>query len=423
MRTLYFLLGTIIPLPIFVNLLTGEFLVHLASPDVYLSSFGSPVPVGVFAFIFLAFLALGNFLFNQLQLEKVTPRLVGLLLIVAIFFLYANLSLGLLRALSLSFPFFIFSFAYLICQFPSLFRYSLRGFVISILIFVLTHAVSIITAQGAGIESKPLLFSSYYGYTIYQSLVSYSAVLSFLGCTLIVQIFMPVSTVRKALYLLFVVIIFFLLQYGARKAVLLDIFLLLCSYGLFSLLAIFCRFKVPRSHLQAIFSILLLFGLMLIFSGYAERDLTFEFALTQRGSAYAAFWELMINGSFANLLFGHGGGWGGYSNIFLEMFLRLGLVGLTLFLLPLVSLILYMLKTYSDRFFHQQLGLRRMTDVKVWQTFFVLSIVGSNSVNMNLQLPYYGLNMVFVSFAFAHFVETTTVKLRSRNPQAKAEIK
>ena len=48
----------------------------------------------------------------------------------------------------------------------------------------------------------------------------------------------------------------------------------------------------------------------------------------QREGHYTIFYNRIIDANFLQLLFvGHGGGWGGLSNIYLEIIYRLGILG------------------------------------------------------------------------------------------------
>jgi len=416
MSFIYFLLGAVIPIPVFCNLRTGEILIQRVSQDNYLYSLGVPVPIGFFAVVLLGMAAVVGQMLKRDGLKSINVELALAVLVAVGFVTYAFHSLDSLRILSLIFPFAALLFVYLYQKSHTLFRFSLLGHVASLFTLVLSHAVSIVVFENAGVENKILLFSSYFGYTIYQSLVSYSAVLSFLGCTLIVQFFMPVSTTRKVGYFLVVAATFFVLGHGERKAVLLDIFLLFCSYGLFCFLSLCSRFTIPKSYLKAALFILALLGYLVIYSGFSERALTYDVAIAQRGGAYREFWYAISTATVSDLLFGFGGGWGGYSNIFVEFVIRIGLLGMTLFGLSLLMLARFV----GGELFVQFISCRdgaSSRGFRVWFVFLILSIVASNSVNMNLQLPYYVINLAFISLAFFKFVGALSVKHQPRDIQ------
>ena len=46
----------------------------------------------------------------------------------------------------------------------------------------------------------------------------------------------------------------------------------------------------------------------------------------QREGHSIIFYNRMVDADFTQLLFGHGGGWGGLSNIYFEMIYRLGIL-------------------------------------------------------------------------------------------------
>lgn len=419
MRFIYFLLGALIPLPVFCNLRTGEILIQRASLDNYLYSFGIPVPIGFFSIALLGMAAVVGRMLKRDGLKSINRELLSAVVLAVVFLIYAALrSLDLVRILSLLFPFAALLFVYLFQKFHALFRFSLLGYLTSLFALVLSHAVSIVVFENAGVENKILLFSSYFGYSIYQSLLSYSAVLSFLGCTLIVQFFMPVSTNRRVGYLLVIAATFFVLGYGQRKAVLLDIFILFCSFGLFCFLTLCSRFRIPRSYLKATLFIAALMGYLVMISGFSERALTYEVAIAQRGGAYSEFWYAISTATISDLLFGFGGGWGGYSNIFVELVIRIGLIGMTLFISSLLMLARFSGRKLFAQLISRPVGVRNR-GLSVWLVFMILSIIASNSVNMNLQLPYYVINLGFISLAFFKFVVTLSVRSRSEHVKSK----
>ena len=400
MSVVYFLLGALVPLPVFYNLLTGEVLVQHTSRDNYLTSFGIPVPIGLVSVLLMGGIAFGSHLLKLRGAESINKNLSGAVLITAGFFSYSLYFLEVPRVISLILPSAALLFVYFYIKSLSLLHYSMRGYVFSMSALIFLHALSIIILEGDGVENNILLFSSFYGYSIYQALVSYSAVLSFLGSTLIIFLFMPASGIKKAMYLLAIVMIFFVLSYGARKAVILDVFILFFAFGLFGFLSLSVRSSIPSGYLKAIAFIALLASYLLFFTEFSARDMSLDGALNQRESDYIRFFGLANDFDFIEFMFGIGGGWGGAHNIFMVMIMRLGFVGLVLFLVPLYL----MFRVVSAQpYFHFQVkyGSRYNLRVnRVWVLFLILSLIASNSVNSNFQLPYYVLNVLFISLAY-----------------------
>ena len=78
-----------------------------------------------------------------------------------------------------------------------------------------------------------------------------------------------------------------------------------------------------------------------MFTDYAERGFSWEIIKGQRAESYFIWYNNITSADFSQLLFGHGGGWGGYSNIYLEMIYRLGILGFFLYVISfLVGLVI-----------------------------------------------------------------------------------
>jgi hypothetical protein len=400
MKILYFILGAIIPLPIFLNLLTGEILILKTSLDNYLFSFGAPVPLGMFAIVLLGMLSV-VVKRNSLREKGSKKGLIISIVLGGMFLIHALLSLDFLRVVSLILPFGAVIFVLFFYRINTLFTYSMKGYFFAMSLFVVAHALSITIYEVSEImENKMLLFTSFFGYAIYQALVSYSAVLSFFGCSLVILTSMPGSPMRRIGSLVLLMMIFYILGYGARKAVLLDVFMLCISFMLVGVGGVLIRLRLQKAMLNAYVLLGVTVLYLLFFSGLAERDLSYSVAVSQRGGAYEEFWKSMLNSSVVDFVFGHGGGWGGYSNIFVELIYRLGLFGVLCYLLSLVLLLKRVGAKLLRHFVTGGYFNRIDYHFKVWFTFLVLSLLAANSVNMSLQLPYYVINIAFISLFF-----------------------
>ncbi|WP_372763568.1 hypothetical protein [Litorivivens sp.] len=402
MRAVYYLIGAMIPLPLFCNVLTGEFLIQKATAQNYLVNFGAPVPVGMFAVLMLGFFVV---LMKAMATFDRSARKTSLfmpLIVAGVFFIYAIQSIDILRVISLVFPFLAIVFVCLYADARQLFSCSIKGYITSFSALVLIHSAYIVLGLLNGSDDKSILFSSFFGYTIYQAFISYSAVLSFFGCTLVVLACMPAVPMWQRLRLFLVIVAtFFILGCGSRKAVLLDMFALLAACAMLGFVKVLFRFRLDKMNMLVALVLVCLCVYLLLFSEFANRELSYDMAVAQRGGAYQEFAVLMRNASPLEILLGFGGSWGGYSNIFVELIVRLGVLGIFLFIASLI----YVMKVASEQF---ALGFpvhhRLKYSTKVWAVFFILSIIFSNGVNMNLQLPYYVVNIAFVSLYFIYKV-------------------
>ena len=116
---------------------------------------------------------------------------------------------------------------------------------------------------------------------------------------------------------------------------------------------------------------------------------------------YLIFLEKLNSGSLVQMLFGFDGGWGGYSNLFIELIIRLGLLGLSLYLLAIFFALKLTLNMTAKLTNPAQNQFFRLSRSPLW-LFFFLSTVAANIININLQLPYYVLNLIFIILMFLY---------------------
>ena len=138
------------------------------------------------------------------------------------------------------------------------------------------------------------------------------------------------------------------------------------------------------------------------FSNFSSRDVSLSYALFQRVETYEIYFELMDNADLTQLLLGHGGSWGAFSNFYLEMIYRLGFLGFLLYVIAfLIGLLivrkhikyLFNFNNYDNYFL-------------LWFWFTILTVVLANVFNMNLQLPYYSMNFTMIMMIFLYRTKT-----------------
>jgi len=396
-KVIFFFLGLLVPMPIFYDLASRQFIYEKASLDNYLVSYGVPIPLGLISLVFVGLSSILYVVTQKGLKTRIQQNFFVALFLCVVFVLYSLINVTPLRVASLVVPFLILVFFYYFYQSDFIYKESLKGFVFGAFIMMVLHAISIAYGQLDGSENKILLFSSFFGYSIYQALVSYSAVFSFFMCTMVVVFFLP-NTHGRLLIFIAICCSLFILGFGQRKAVLLDVALLLFSFLFFISIRAFMLGRVRYRSLFSVVFIAFCFLYLVLFTGFAERSLSVETAVAQRGGAYEVFLQVFSQASALQFLFGHGGGWGGYSNIFIELVLRLGVFGIVLFILPLLIISSYLWERFKTNSSGQTVKVN--FEFRVWSLFFVLSLIFSNLINMNLQLPYYVINVAFASVAF-----------------------
>jgi len=129
--------------------------------------------------------------------------------------------------------------------------------------------------------------------------------------------------------------------------------------------------------------------------------------LEHRGGAYSVFFDSMTNANLTTLLLGHGGGgaWGGFSNIFLEIIYRLGILGFLLYFIAFLAGIVIVRVHFKYLFNFDKCN----NYLSLWLWFTVLTVLFSNIFNMNLQLPYYSMNITMIILVFLHQTQNLCV--------------
>ena len=357
MNRLFYFFGLIIPIPLFFDLYSLSFFINdvttntLRIPHLSFSTYtfnaqdvahyynyfsGSynspfaPVPIGIITFGFVAFLPL---LSIKQKIYTISVEALILTFLLIFFTLLSVLNIGVLKTLMLLFPFWCMFFVIQLTKNISVFEKTCSGYIVSFLLFILLHFLSIIYDIINYIKTPFILFNYLFGIQIYQALVSYSAVLSYAVITLTIFTMFKRNYLQRIPIYFFVLIILFLLSLGARKAVLLDIGILITLLFLFEFIRAILMQKIIKTHIVALFLCTISIIFLLIFTGYAERGFNWDIIMGQRKAPYILFYNNIANADFSQLLFGHGGGWGGYSNIYIEMIYRLGILGFFIYII------------------------------------------------------------------------------------------
>ena len=101
----------------------------------------------------------------------------------------------------------------------------------------------------------------------------------------------------------FVLIILFLLSLGARKAVLLDIGILISLLFLFEFNRVIFMLKIMKIHIVTLFLCTISLIILLMFTGYAERGFSLDIIIAKRRH-YTIFYNRIIDANFYNYYLG-----------------------------------------------------------------------------------------------------------------------
>lgn len=414
MNKLFYFLGLIIPIPLFFDLYSLSFFLHemstsSKSPFPYNYFTGSqvfvfaPVPIGIITFGLVALLHVFSKKEKKIAIgaEELT-----LVLLLMFFTVLSVLNVGSVRTMMLLFPFWCMYFVIVLTKNMKAYEKICSAYVVSFLFFVLLHVLSTLYFSFNGIKASFFLFNSIFGMQLYQALVSYSAVLSYAACTLTVFAAYKRNYRQRIPIYFFVFIILFLLTLGQRKAVLLDIGILFLLFLSSQFVRAVCTLKINKKYAVILFLLPIILFCLLKFTGFSDRAVNWEVVKEQRAHHYIIFFNLIADADLSQVLFGHGGKWGGFSNMFLEIVVRLGFLGLLLYLISFLIGLVIVIKHIKNLFNINS----HDNHFSIWIWFTILTVVLSNIFNMNLQLPYYTMNFTIIMMVFLYRTKPTSTQ-------------
>jgi hypothetical protein len=414
MNRLHYFLGVIIPIPLFFDLYSLSFFIQLLTssgdggiPIDYAagsySTIFAPVPIGIITFALVALLSVFSI---KEKIHAISVEVLTLAFFLMFFIVLSVLNIGVIKTLMLLFPFLCMYFVIVLTKNMRAYEKICSGYVVSFLFFVSLHVLSVLYLNINGVKGVFFLFNSIFGIQIYQASVSYSAVLSYSAVTLYIYSLYKSSFLQKMPIYFFVFIILFLLSLGARKAVLLDLVILFSIFFCFIFLRVVVLKRIKKINILLLFLFPFLLLAYISYTAFSGRDIGIAYALMQRGEHYTIFSNLMADADLSQVLFGHGGSWGGFSNIYIEMIYRLGVVGILLYFTAFFIGLVIVRKRIKYLFNFDKLD----HYFSLWLWFTVLTIALSNIFNMNLQLPYYSMNLTMIMMIFLYRTKFINLK-------------
>jgi hypothetical protein len=390
---LLYVLGFLIPIPLFIDL--EKFALVLIVYDILTPiaiSAGKPVPIALFL--------IPVFFLLKIKKADITNYIAVTLLLCIINFNLIN-KLDYIRFISLLIIPLFFYISYNLSN-TNYFSFS-RGYFMGLLFFTSLHFISFIfnlLDSASFIDNLKYGGRNFFGLEIYQFWISFSAVISFLAVTLIFLYFMNVKKRRSLLPLIF--LCFFELALTLRKAAILDLFI--CFVFIF-IFIIFSRKKSTFNFKNLTLILFFCYGFYSIFNlVFLSRGITIESSVSQRDGAYLTFFNILSNIDLNSVLFGYKTGWGGYSNLFVEVFLRTGLIGFIPFILSTFYFIRIFLINCTT-IIHVNTKYKGL--MKYYLFFIIISFLVSNVVNMNFILPYYTLNIICIILYYKYKLTTS----------------
>jgi hypothetical protein len=354
------------------------------------------------------------------------------------------INVGLFRTISLLIPYAILFILCLFYLYENSLKILLSGYSFGLGIFILGHILNIIFFESKNpfsfLDLKNIFeFISYFGFEIYQALISYSAVLSFLACSIVIFSATRKISKQTTWLLMLAALIYFLLSKAFRKAVVFDICLTIGILIIAEIKFFYTTNKICRSNLTAIG---FLCSVLIFFIAFTPMNMTFKHILEQRGACYTVFKSRPVNISLANIIvplskteFNHNNTvtetvenkanfyhnntvtettntivkkpnnntqqnleiikWSHFHNLFLAILYHHGFIGLIVFLLSFYYILRYYWLCLKEKFIKIAIN-------KPWLIFVILSVIGNNIFNQNFQLPYYMINVYLIALLYLY---------------------
>ena len=366
MKKINLLFGFFISWPLYIDLQTLQFIIHSSYEQMHFGSKGElPLPIGIFSFLFIIFL-----IKKKYYLKSILKCLPGFSILVVILF-----DIGLFA--------YVFAVIYILLnlllreknRIVRNFRGLTTGWLIGGSVQLVLFFIYNISYLLGNKEKTPNIFDI----QIYSFFVSYSAVMSLLFACLMVK--MLKSRLPQILFLLGP--ISFLPVYVAmRKAALLDL-LSGIIYNIFHFM-----FGGGKVKLKMVFAFLFLIVIFILFYNHigAQRDdVSVSGSWYQRSGPYIAFALALLEINTIEFLFGYKTGFGGYSNILIDIFTRSGLVGVVAIIM---SIALPFIKIFMAAW--ARAGLFD----KLLIVMLLNNLVVGNLANLNLTQPYFVINFL-----------------------------
>lgn len=235
------------------------------------------------------------------------------------------------------------------------------------------------------------------GFEIYGFLVTYSAVASLWIVTSVCFLAQKgrislVTNTESLIYGFVSLLAIWTIMATARKAAILEFSFVIASWFVLMVTSDWVRLKLTYRHILFLPFLVTLFAVVMFV--VSKREATVDSTIDQRIGPYLKVLERVVSSNLSDLMFGFEDGFGGYSNILLEIVARAGIIGLFVYVVVLIGVIY--------RLFRQ---LNQGNDYNnIFSKHFVISIAFSfiigNMANLNISNPYYLMNFFSVLLIF-----------------------
>lgn len=269
----------------------------------------------------------------------------------------------------------------------------IKGYLIGLLAVYSSNIFSYLFLSFKNLKPFDLQYArQIFGYEIWQYYVTYSAIASLAFGTFALLIFFNFREIKKLRKFIILILIFSFIAccLPLRKAALIDIFLI-------SFLMIggsindFFNLKIKKYK----FIFITLISFLSLIAIWITLDIREGVNYMTRVSPIVKALDLIEIDPF-KIFFGFQRGFGGYSNLLVELFLRSGLLGLTTY----ISFIFYSFRIYISALKNIN-GLEKFNNGNIL-IFISFNLIVGNLVNLNFATPYFVVNFVSILIIFSY---------------------
>ena len=358
------------------------------------------LPIGLFAILIIYF-----YLFIYLK----NKTFISIIITISFsFIVYILKDIGFFRAVSFGFSLLFISLSLIIMSnikvtdtnYKNMKLFFLFYF-LGLLIFLLSNIISVLYAETVQQGYYPALrFHHIFFYEIYQYYISFNAVISFLLAISFFILLINVNNFYNFSFSFLMILSSIVLVFCLRKITIIDLFVLY----LFSLYFIFFyKHNKIKKFNNWIINIFLLSSLVTTtFFVFKIRQITsFSSMIVDRLFNLYTFLNEVNTLNTKQLLFGYSKGFGGYSNLFLDLFVRVGFLGLTIFSLIVITLLFLIFKYII--FNNKNILYLNNNLTYFFYGYLAYFITMGNLTNLNLFVPYYYVN-ISIGILFFNYV-------------------
>ena len=246
-----------------------------------------------------------------------------------------------------------------------------------------------------------------FGYEIYSFYVAYPSIGSMIfGTSFLSFVCLKNKSKIISLLLLLLTLSSFIIMYlPQRRTALVDlVFVALC-------IMFYISINLFRKKLNPITLGSIPLTIILIFISLSNIYSPLSTIADGRIISYIRAFEFFKTNNIYGFFFGYKEGFADYSNLFLELFVRSGIIGTLAYTISFFLVLNYYFKTL-------ELDIEKLDlTTRIPLLFIILSLLLGNIANINLSLPYFSINFVMILCSYKYLLQNFKVDKKFKNYQ------